>query len=183
MLSHPRVLVIGGGTTGCAILYHLARMGWRDVALLERKELTSGSSWHAGGSLFALTAPSAAAALQRYTRELYPMIEAESGQPVGYHACGGVTIARSPDEVTRQKILQSRCLRNGIPSEFLSREELKRRFPVINTEGVLSALYEPDKGYVDPASATHAFAKAARNFGATIHRHTPVLATRQLPSG
>ena len=183
MQSHARAVVIGGGITGCAVLYHLARMGWRDAVLLERKELTSGSSWHAAGSLFSLTAPSAAAALQRYTRELYPVIEQESGQPVGYHACGGVSIARSPDEVMRQKILQSRCLRNGIPSEFLSMAELKRRFPVVDTEGVLSALYEPEKGYVDPASATHAFAKAARNLGATIHRHTPVTATRQLASG
>src|SRR5687768_14264994 len=127
MTDHARVVVIGGGITGCAILYHLAKTGWRDVLLLERMELTSGSSWHAAGSLFSLTAPSCAAALQRYTRELYPVIEQESGQAVGYHRSGGLSIARTEEEVVRQKLLQDRCRRNGIPSEFLSMEEARRR--------------------------------------------------------
>ncbi|MEA2779420.1 MAG: dimethylglycine dehydrogenase [Rhodospirillaceae bacterium] len=183
MLNQARVVVIGGGITGCAVLYHLAKMGWRDVVLLERKELTSGSSWHAAGSLFSLTSPSSAAVLQRYTRELYRVIEQEGEQPVGYHTCGGMTLARSEDEVKKLKILQSRCQRNGIPSEFISMAEVKRRAPIIDTKGIKAALYEDEKGYVDPASATNAFARAARKFGATIHRHTPVTATRQLPSG
>ncbi len=183
MTDHARVIVIGGGITGCAVLYHLAKIGWRDVLLLERMELTSGSSWHAAGSLFSLTAPSCAATLQRYSRELYPVIERESGQPVGYHRSGGMSIARSSDEVVRQKMLQDRCMRNGIPSEFLSMEEVRRRLPIINTDGLLSALWEPEKGYVDPASATQAFAIAARGFGASIRRHTPVIAIMRLASG
>src|SRR5687768_3098266 len=170
MQSHARVVIIGGGVVGCSVAYHLAKAGWRDCVLLERKELTSGSSWHAAGSLFTLTAPSAAATLQRYTRELYPVIEAESGQPVDYHRSGGVSIARSEEEVIRQKLLQDRCMRNGIPSEFLRLDELKRRLPMINTDGILSALWEDEKGYVDPASATQAFAIAARNLGASIRR-------------
>jgi dimethylglycine dehydrogenase len=181
--TQARVVVIGGGITGCAILYHLAKMGWRDVVLLERKELTSGSSWHAAGSLFSLTTPSSAATLQRYTRQLYRVIEQEGDQPVDYHSCGGMTLARSDDEVKKLKILQSRCQRNDIPSEFISLAEVKRRAPIVNTEGIKAALFEEEKGYVDPASATNAFARAARKFGATIHRHTPVTATRQLPSG
>ena len=183
MQSQARVVVVGGGITGCAVLYHLAKMGWRDVILLERKELTSGSSWHAAGSLFSLTSPTGAAVLQRYTRELYPVIEVEGEQPVGYHTCGGFSVARSADELKKLKIMQSRCLRNGIASEFISIEETKRRAPVINIAGVIGSLWEPEKGYVDPASATNAFAKAARKFGATIQRHAPVTATRQLANG
>jgi dimethylglycine dehydrogenase len=179
MLANARVVVVGGGITGCAVLYHLAKMGWQDVVLLERSELTSGSTWHAAGSLFSLTSPSSAATLQKYTRDLYPVIEREGEQPVGYHTCGGMTLARSVDELKKLKILRSRCLRNGIPSEFISSDEIKSRAPIINTEGLLAALYEPQKGYVDPASATNAFARAARKFGATIYRHTPVTGTRE----
>lgn len=182
-VTHARVVVIGGGITGCAILYHLAKAGWSDVVLVERHELTSGSSWHAAGSLFSLTSPSCAATLQRYTRDLYPVIEREADQPVGYHTCGGLSLARSADEVTKLKILSSRCLRNGIPSEFISLEEAKRRAPVLDTNGLRAVLYEPEKGYVDPSTATNAFARAARNRGARMLRHTPVTGTRQLASG
>ena len=183
-ITQARVVVIGGGITGCAILlYHLAKAGWQDSVLLERKELTSGSSWHAAGSLFSLTMPSSATILQKYTRDLYPVIEKEADQPIGFHQCGGVTVAKSEDEHIKLKILQSCCHRNGIPSEFISLEEARRRMPVLNTDGLTAALYEPEKGYVDPASATNAFARAARNLGARILRHTPVTATRQLPGG
>jgi FAD dependent oxidoreductase len=167
MLAHARVAVIGGGITGCAVLYHLAKMGWKDVVLIERSELTSGSSWHAAGSLYSLTSPSSAVILQKYTRDLYPVIEREGEQDVGYHTCGGMALARSADELKKLKILRNRCLRNGIPSEFISMEEVKRCAPVINTEGLLAALYEPEKGYVDPASAT----KRIRARGPHIRRH------------
>jgi len=179
MLTNARVVVIGGGITGCAVLYHLAKMGWKDVVLLERSELTSGSTWHAAGSLFSLTTPSSAATLQKYTRDLYPVIEREGEQSVGYHTCGGMTLARSVDELKKLRILRSSCLRNGIPSEFISNEEIKARAPIIDTEGLLGALYEPQRGHVDPSSATNAFARAARKFGATIYRHTPVTGTRE----
>ena len=182
-ISQARVVVIGGGIVGCAVLYHLAKAGWSDVVLVERSELTSGSSWHAAGSLFSLTSPSSVATLQKYSRDLYPVIEKEADQPVDYHICGGLSLARSEDEVKKLKILQSRCLRSGIPSEFISIDEAKRRAPVIETQGLHAVLYEPEKGHVDPSSATNAFARAARNFGARILRHTPVTATRQLTSG
>jgi dimethylglycine dehydrogenase len=182
-ITEARVVVIGGGITGCAVVYHLAKAGWSDVVLIERKELTSGSSWHAAGSLFSLTAPSSAATLQKYSRDLYPVIEKEADQPLDYHQCGGIAVAKSADEHIKLKMLQSRCHRNGIPSEFIALEEARRRVPVLNTEGLVAALYEPEKGYVDPASATNAFARAARKFGARILRHTPVIATRQLASG
>jgi len=181
--EHFRVVVIGGGVTGTSVLYHLARAGWRDCILLERSELASGSSWHAAGSLFALTAPSSAAVLQRYTRELYGVLEAEGGQALGYHRSGGFSIARTEEEVVRQKLLQDRCRRNSIPSEFISVEEMRRLVPFIDTRRVRAALYEPDKGHVDPSSVVHALARGARQSGATIRRHTPVTATRRLASG
>lgn len=183
MTSHTRVVVIGGGVVGCSVAYHLAKAGWNDVILVERQELTSGSSWHAAGSLFTLTSPSAAATLQKYTRELYPRLEAESGQPVGLHQTGGYALARSDEEVKKLKNLMSRCLRNGIESEFHTLEEARRRTPTLNTDGLKAVLWEPGKGYVDPASVTHAFAKAARQLGVVVQRQAPVTATRHLPSG
>src|SRR4051794_19780474 len=108
-VTQARAVVIGGGLTGCSGLYHLAKGGWGDAVLLERNELTSGSSWHAAGNLFSLTSPSSAAVLQKYGRDLYPVIEREADQPVGYHVCGGISLARTPDEVIKLKLLQSRC--------------------------------------------------------------------------
>jgi dimethylglycine dehydrogenase len=183
MQSDARVVVIGGGVTGCAILYHLAKMGWTDVVLLERQELTSGSSWHAAGSLFALTSPANAAVLQKYTIELYPKLEAESGQACGYHTTGGLHLARTDDQVTALRLAHSRGKRNGIVTEFISLDEARRRAPILRTDGLKAVLSEPLKGYVDPASVTHAFAKAARDMGAKVHRFSPVTATKRLPSG
>src|SRR6516162_9091650 len=144
MESHARVVVIGGGVTGCAIIYHLAKMGWRDVVLLERQERTSGSSWH---------------------------------------AAGGIHLARTEDQVMALRLLHSRGKRNGIESEFISIAEARRIAPILKTDGIKTVLHEPLKGYCDPASVTQAYAKAARDLGAKVHRFTPVTATRQLPGG
>ena len=183
MQSHAQAVVIGGGVTGCAVLYHLAKMGWTDVVLVERKELTSGSSWHAAGGLFALTSPSNVAALQKYTIELYPELEKESEQPVGFHLTGGLHLARTSEQVTALKLACSRGQRNGIEADFISLDEARRRSPILNTEKLKAVLWEPLKGYVDPASATNAFAIAARKMGATVYRHTPVVETNQTRDG
>lgn len=183
MKSHAQAVVIGGGVTGCAVLYHLAKMGWTDVVLIERKELTSGSSWHAAGGLFALTSPSNVAALQKYTIELYPELEKESEQPVGFHLTGGFHLARTHEQVTALKLACSRGQRNGIEADFISLDEARRRSPILNTEKLEAVLWEPLKGYVDPASATNAFAIAARKMGATVYRHTPVIETNQTSDG
>jgi dimethylglycine dehydrogenase len=183
METHARVVVIGGGVTGCAILYHLAKAGWRDVVLLERKELTAGSTWHAAGSLFALTNPSSAAVLQKYTINLYPELEKESGQSCGYHPVGGIHLARTDDQLTALQILHSRGKRNGIDSDFISLEEARRLAPILKTDGLKAVLYEPIKGYCDPASVTQAYAKAARDRGAKIYRETPVTSTKQNSDG
>jgi len=183
MQSHARVVVIGGGVTGCAVLYHLAKMGWTESVLLERKELTAGSSWHAAGSLFALTAPATAQAVQLYTISLYPKLEEESGQSLGFHPTGGFSIATTEEQRTALELARSRGRRHGVDTDWLDLAEAKRLCPLLETDGLVAALWEPTKGHVDPASATQAFAAAARKMGATIHRHTPVTATNPTPEG
>ena len=183
MQSHARVVVIGGGVTGCSVLYHLAKAGWRDVVLLERQELTAGSSWHAAGGLFTVIGPSTVAAMHKYTFEIYPELERESGQSCGFHDTGGLTLCRSEAEVESLRVLQSAVRRLGIESEFISLEEARERAPILNTERLVGALWAQQAGHVDPASATQAFAAAARKLGATIHRHCPVIETVALDDG
>ena len=178
-----RVVVIGGGVVGCSILYHLARAGWRDVVLLERDELTSGSSWHAAGSLYSLTSPSNASVLQKYALDLYENLDEESGQHCGFHRTGELWLALSDEEVAALKIVRSQGRRNGLMAELISPAEAVRMAPILNADGLKAVLYEPDAGHCDPSGVTHAFAKAARKYGATIHRHTPVTATNQLANG
>ena len=183
MKSSYRVVVIGGGVVGCSILYHLAKNGWQDVALIERTELTSGSSWHAAGGIFTITRPNTAAEIHRYTFQIYSELEKESGQSCGFHDTGGVNICRTQEEMDSNAMMQSACRRLGIESHFISKQELQDRVPIVDTSAVLGALWEEEGGHVDPASATQAFAAAARKLGAEIYRHTPVTATRQRVDG
>jgi dimethylglycine dehydrogenase len=181
--DQARVVVIGGGVTGCSVLYHLAKMGWSDVVLIERSELTSGSSWHAAGNLFVLTSPSSVQRIQHYTVKLYETLGEEAGQPVGYHPTGGLYLAASDEEITSLHNARARARRNGIDAEWVSLDEAKRLAPVINTKNLKAALWDPLKGHVDPSSVVHAYAAAARNMGATIYRHTPVTATTPTKDG
>ncbi|MGB5837915.1 MAG: FAD-dependent oxidoreductase [Albidovulum sp.] len=183
MKTTARVVVIGGGVVGCSVLYHLARNGWTDVMLLERQELTSGSSWHAAGGLFTVVRPNASAEMHRYTFQIYRELEKESGQSCGFHYTGGINVCRSQDEIDSNAMMQSACRRLGIESHFISLEEAKERCPVLDTSHMVGALWEEEGGHVDPASATQAFAAAARKLGATIHRHTPVIATKPRADG
>lgn len=183
MKSTARVVVIGGGVVGCSVLYHLARNGWSDVVLLERQELTSGSSWHAAGGLFTVVRPNSAAEMHRYTFQIYRELEKESGQPCGFHFTGGLNVCRTQDEIDSNARMQSACRRLGIEGHFISLDEAKARAPVLDTSRMVGAFWEEEGGHVDPASATHAFAAAARKLGATIHRFTPVTATTQRADG
>ncbi len=183
MQTTARVVVIGGGVTGCSILYHLAKKGWQDVMLIERQELTSGSSWHAAGGLFTVTRPNAVAALQKYTFEIYPKLEQESGQSCGFHDTGGLMLCRNHEEMDFLRQMQSACRRLGIESDFISLEEAREKAPILETAPLVGALWEEEGGHVDPASATQAFAAAARKLGATIVRHNPVIETNPLPNG
>jgi len=177
--TSARVVVIGGGIVGCSILYHLAKNGWKDVALVERMELTSGSSWHAAGGLFTITRPNAAAEIHKYTFQIYQELEKQNGQPCGFHFTGGINICRTQDEMDSNARMQSACRRLGIESHFISPVEAKEKIPFLDTTQLIGALWEEEGGHVDPASATQAFAAAARQLGAEVYRHTPVMETNQ----
>ncbi len=177
MQNSARVVVIGGGIVGCAVAYHLAKYGWTDTVLVERQELTSGSSWHAAGGLFAVTRPVAVAQIHKYTFDSYREIEQESGQSCGFHATGGLNICRTAEEIDNNRMMQSACRRLGIDSHIVSPAEAKAKAPILDTRHIMACLWEDDGGHVDPASATQAFAQGARKLGVQIHRHTPVVET------
>ena len=183
MQTSARVVVIGGGIVGCSVLYHLARNGWSDVALIERMELTSGSSWHAAGGLFTVTRPNTAAEIHRYSFQIYSELEREFDQSCGFHSTGGINICRTQDELDSNAMMQSACRRLGIESHFISLDEAREKAPLLDTTHMVGALWEEEGGHVDPASATQAFAAAARKLGAEIYRHTPVIATTQRADG
>jgi len=183
MEAQTRVVVIGGGITGCSILYHLARLGWSEVMLIERQELTSGSSWHAAGGLFTVTRPNVVAAIHKYTFEIYPELEKESGQSCGFHSTGCLNLCRNAEEVEYFTAMQGAVRRLGIESEFISLDDVRKLAPIVNTSCLVGALWNDQGGHVDPASATQAFAAAARKLGATIHRHCPVIETNPLTDG
>ncbi len=183
MKTHYRVVVIGGGIVGTSILYHLARKGWTDIALIERAELTSGSTWHAAAGFHALNADPNIAALQSYTIDLYRKIEAESGQAVGLHMPGGYSIATSPQ---RWEWLQAECAvyeTLGIGARLATAEEIVAECPIVSPNGLLGGLFDPHEGAVDPHGTTHAFAIAARKRGAEIILRNRVLAMTPLADG
>lgn len=175
MKSHAQVVVIGGGVVGCSVLYHLAKLGWTDVVLCERKELTAGSSWHAAGGFHAINSDPGISRLQSYTISLYREIEALSGQDVGLHFSGGVSIAATPErwEFLRTEHARHRVL--GLSTELIGPKQIGELCPLLDTKDVLGAIYDPLEGHLDPYGATHAYAKAARMRGAEIYRQTSVI--------
>lgn len=183
MKSHTRVAVIGGGVVGCSVLYHLTKVGWTDVMLIERSELTSGSTWHAAGGFHTLNADTNMAALQGYTIELYKDLEKLSEQSCGLHHVGGLTLATTPDRMDFLKAERAKHRYMGLDTEIVGPEEIRKLSPITNTDGVLGALYDPLDGHLDPSGTTHAYAKAARNAGAEIVLRNPVLETNPRPDG
>jgi len=181
--SHYRAVVIGGGIVGASVLYHLARSGWNDIALVERSELTAGSSWHAAGGFHALNADPNIAALQSYTIELYQQIEAESGQHVGMHNTGGIELACSPERWEWLKSEWALFQTLGMDARLISREEILAMCPIVNLDGVEGGLYDPQEGHLDPHGSTHAYVGAARKLGATVLLRNRVTALTQLPDG
>jgi dimethylglycine dehydrogenase len=175
MKRHARVVVIGGGVVGCSVLYHLTKLGWSDVVLCERKELTAGSSWHAAGGFHALNSDPTVSRLQAYTISLYREIESLSGQDVGLHMTGGLNVASTPErwELLRSDWARHRVL--GIKTELVSPAQVREMCPIMDTRGILGALYDAQEGHLDPSGTTRAYAKAAALKGAEIYRHTRVL--------
>ena len=184
MKSHYRVVVIGGGVVGASIIYHLAKMGWSDICLIERSVLTAGSSWHAAGGVHALNADPNISALQAYTIDLLGKIEEESGQSVGMHMTGGLTLAGTPD---RWEWLQSayRVYQSiGIEDvRLVTPEEAGAMCPVLSTDGILGGLWADREGYVDTTGTVLAYAGAAKKNGATVIEHNRVLELNQTAEG
>lgn len=183
MTQHYRVVVIGGGIVGTAILYHLARSGWTDIALIERAELTAGSTWHAAAGFHALNDNPSIAALQNYTINLYKEIEAESGQSVGMHMTGGISLAITPARFEMLKAEKSRFDVMGMETRIIGPDEIRALCPVVDTAGVIGGLYDHQEGYLDPHGTTHAFAIAARNRGARVILRNRVTELHPAPEG
>ncbi len=180
MNSSYRVVVIGGGVVGASVLYHLAKFGWGDVALIERSVLTAGSSWHAAGGIHALNADPNMAALQAYTIDLLSEIERESGQEIGLHMTGGVTLASAAPRwewlQATHKIFQTIGIED---CHLMTPEEVKDRCPIISTDGVVGGLWADREGYIDTTGTVHAYAGAARKHGADVIEHNRVVDLKQ----
>jgi dimethylglycine dehydrogenase len=183
MKSHVQVAVIGGGVVGCSVLYHLTKAGWRDVALIERNELTSGSTWHAAGGMHTINSDPNVAKLQQYTIKLYEEIEKISGQSCGIHITGGLMLAGTPERMDWLRLVHSRGRYLGMHTEFVDMDEAARLFPLLDKRCFVGALYDPIEGHVDPSGVTNAFAKAARVNGAEVYRFTPVIDLQPQPDG
>ncbi len=183
MKTTIKVCVIGGGVVGCSVLYHLTKLGWSDVMLVERSELTSGSTWHAAGGFHTLNGDTNMAALQGYTIRLYKELEALTGMSCGLHHVGGITLA---DTNARMDMLRAERAKHrfmGLNTEIVTPEEIRKLSPVTNVEGVIGGLYDPLDGHLDPSGTTHAYAKAARMAGAEIVLHNPVIETNHRADG
>jgi dimethylglycine dehydrogenase len=176
MKSTARAVVIGGGVVGASTLYHLAKIGWTDVMLIEKSELTAGSTWHAAGGMHTFNGEANISRLQKYTIDLYREIEAVSGQSCGLHPNGGLMLAATPGELDSLRLICSRARYLGMQTEMLTLEEALRFNPLIDTRHFTGALWRADGGHCDPSGTTHAYAKAARTLGASVERFTRVLA-------
>jgi dimethylglycine dehydrogenase len=181
--SHAKVVVIGGGVVGCSILFHLAKFGWKDVVLLERDELTSGSSWHAAGQIHTISSDPNISRLQSYTIDLYKEIEELSGHSVGLHITGGFYLASTPEWYDYLKRERSKARYMGLSQEFISPKEMAERHPLIDPKHYHAVLWDDQDGDLDPSGATYAFAKAAKVHGAQYFTHTPATATVQRSDG
>ena len=177
--TRARVLIIGGGVVGCSILYHLAKKGWKDLLLLERQELSCGSSWHAAGQFHIINSNANLSALQLHTLKFYPQLQEESGQSIGLHRTGGIYLASSAERFNYLIQEQAKNRAQNPEMQFINLEEAKHKHPLIAPRHFVGALYDPLDGHIDPAGVVQAFAKAARNLGAQVQQHTKVESLRQ----
>ena len=184
MKSQARVVVIGGGVVGVAALYHLAKKGWGDdVVLLEKAELTSGSTWHAAGLLPLFNMSYSVGQIHKYSVNLYQELEKETGQPVGFKQVGNLRLAMNQDRMDEYYQYAATARTIDINVQFLTPDEIRKLWPLCNIEGLVGGIFHPDDGYIQPADLTQALAKGARARGARIYRNTPVLAIEQSSSG
>lgn len=183
MKSHAKAVVIGGGVVGCSVLYHLARAGWTDIVLIERSELTSGSSWHAAGGFHTLNGDPNVAKLQAYTVQLYKELEELSGQSCSLHLTGGVMLADSPERMDFLRLAHAKGRYLGMDTELITPSEAKAMFPLMDETHFVGAMWDPVEGHLDPSGTTHAYAKAAKKLGAEIVLRNRVVDLTQEPDG
>ena len=183
MKTHAQVVVIGGGLVGCSILYHLAKLGWSDVVLLERDELTSGSTWHAAANIHGLHDSTNISRIQHYTMNLYKELEAETGQGCGVFQPGSLYLAQTPEREHQLRLQAAKARYYGMGFYEVDRAKAERLHPLANFDGIRCIMFEPDGGNVDPSGVTQAYAAGARKMGASVERFTPVTATIAQPDG
>ena len=183
MKTHARVVVIGGGVCGVSTLYHLTKKGWSDVVLVEKADLTHGSTWHAAGLLPLFNMSYSVGQLHKYSVDLYKALEAETGQNVGFHVTGNLRLATNKERMDEYHKYCGTANTIGVPFQMITPSEIKELWPLCETKGLVGALYHPDDGHIAPADVTMAMAKGARNGGAEIYRHTEVTAIERQPNG
>ena len=183
MKTEARVVVIGGGVVGVSTLYHLAKKGWSDVVLIERKELTSGSTWHAAGLLPLFNMSYSVGQIHKYSVKFYQELQEETGMNVGFTNCSNIRLARTQDRWDEYMYYAGVAETIGVPVKLLTPEQVKDIWPLAEMDGIIGAIQHPEDGYIQPADLTQALAKGARDRGATIYRYTTVLGIEQLPSG
>ncbi|MBS9721448.1 GcvT family protein [Tianweitania sp. BSSL-BM11] len=183
MRTHAQAVVIGGGLIGCSILYHLTKLGWTDVVLLERDELTSGSTWHAAANIHGLHDSTNISRLQHYTMGLYKELEKETGQSCGVFQPGSLYLAQTEAREHQLRLQAAKAKRYGMNFYEVTRDEAERLHPLVDYDGIRCIMFEPEGGNVDPSGVTAAYAAGARQRGAQIHRFTPVIGTEQQADG
>ena len=174
MKTHVKALVVGGGAVGTSIAYHLARAGWQDVMLLERDELTSGSTWHAAGLLPLFNMGYATSHIHDYSVKFYKTLEEETGLNAGFYVVGNLRMAQSRARMDEFELYASTAETVGIPYEWMSPDQIRERWPLVRTEDLQGALYHPTDGYINPADVTQAMAKGARQRGVVVERRWQV---------
>lgn len=183
MKTHARVVVIGGGINGCSLLYHLTKLGWTDVVLVEKDELTSGSTWMASGNVVQWAANRCNARLHQYSIKLYQELEAETGQATGWHTTGSLRLATTSDRMDEYRHVLSKDHFLGIDCDLLSPQEAQKLFPFMHTRGLVGAMYHVLDGHCDPAGTTQALALGARQRGAEVYRFTRVTGVFRTDAG
>ncbi|MEE8535371.1 MAG: FAD-dependent oxidoreductase [Kiloniellales bacterium] len=183
MKSHARVAIIGGGIFGCSLLYHLVKRGWSDVVLIEKNELTAGSTWHAAGLCTHFGLHLSVMKMRAYSVRLYLELEKETGQPTGFRQCGALRITRSEDRMDEFRHVAAMGRWVDVDYRLLGPRELEEVYPLVRTEGIIGAIWEPKDGFTDPSQTTQSLAQGARKGGAEIYRHTPVTGIARRPSG
>ena len=183
MKSHARVVVIGGGVVGVSALYHLAKKGWSDVVLVERKELTSGSTWHAAGLLPLFNMSYSVGQIHKYSVKFYQELQEETGMNVGFRNVSNIRLAQTQERMDEYRQYAGVASTIGVQVNFLTPEQVQEIWPLCNPDGLVGAIQHPDDGYIQPADLTQAMARGARDRGAEIYRNTTVTGISRTASG